>query len=129
MDRQGDAGKALGLHWRDWRAKGMKSLAVGGTDDHVHALISLPSSLSISKAAQLIKGNSSSWIHANFVRASDFEWQRGYGAFSIGASLVSETVSYIGKQREHHRIVSFQEEYRTFLEKHGIAYDSRYVMG
>ena len=70
------------------RENKMKALAIGGVADHVHMLISLPGTLSVSKALQLLKGNSSKWIHETFPKLHSFEWQEGYGAFSIGISAV-----------------------------------------
>ena len=107
----------------------MKALAVGGTDNHVHMLVSLPSTLSISKAAQLLKGGSSKWIHDSFPLHEEFAWQEGYGAFGIGISGVADTVAYIDKQAEHHCTLTFEEEFVRFLEKHGLDYDDRYVLG
>lgn len=103
----------------------MKALAIGGVADHVHALVAIPSSLSVAKSIQLLKGNSSKWIHETFRGQRDFEWQEGYGAFSIGVSGVADTVSYIQDQAEHHRVKSFQEELETFLKKHGMEYTER----
>ena len=107
------------------RENKMKALAVGGVADHVHALISLPSTLSIAKAVQLLKGNSSKWIHETFPMSRDFEWQEGYGAFSIGISGMADTTDYIHNQPEHHRIRSFAEEMTLFLNRHGMEYNER----
>jgi len=109
------------------RANRMKALAIGGTADHLHALLSLPSMMSFAKAVQLIKGGSSKWVHDKFPRFKKFEWQEGYGAFSVSASQAQKTITYIEDQKEHHRRKSFQEEFRALLDKHGIAYDSRYL--
>src|SRR5438094_5731288 len=68
------------------RENGMKALALGGVNDHVHILLSLPATMSVSKAMQLLKGNSSKWIHETFPALRSFAWQEGYGAFSIGVS-------------------------------------------
>lgn len=103
----------------------MKALAIGGTADHVHMLISLPPTLSVAKAVQLLKGNSSKWIHETFPKMRSFEWQEGYGAFSIGASGIGPTTSYIRNQTEHHRTRSFREEFATMLRKHGFDYDEQ----
>jgi len=103
----------------------MKALIVGGVEDHVHLLLSIPSTLSVSKALQLIKGNSSKWIHDTFKEHWDFEWQEGYGAFSIGVSGVDDTIKYIEGQREHHRALTFREELEVFLKKHGMEYVDR----
>ena len=109
------------------RANRMKALAIGGTADHIHALLSLPSMMSFAKAVQLIKGGSSKWIHETFPKYKKFEWQEGYGAFSVSASQSRKTVAYIQNQKEHHRRKTFQEEFRALLDKHGIAYESCYL--
>lgn len=107
----------------------MKALTIGGTENHVHLLISLPSTLSIAKAIQLIKGGSSTWVSATFAEHRDFEWQEGYGAFSVSISHIDQTIAYIKNQKEHHKTRTFQEEYLVFLKKHGIQYDEQYVWG
>ena len=106
-----------------------KALAVGGIEDHIHMLLSLPASISLSKAMQLVKGGSSKWIRDEFPERHDFSWQDGYGAFSIGISQVEETKRNIANQREHHKTRTFQEEYLAFLDKHGVQYDPQYVWG
>ena len=111
------------------RENKIKALAIGGVDDHVHLLLSLPATISVSKAIQLIKGGSSKWVHETFVNCRKFAWQEGYGAFTIGISQVDETIGYIRSQAVHHGKRSFQDEYRQFLHKHKIEYDERYVWG
>ena len=111
------------------RKNDMKAVAVGGTDDHAHALLSLPSTLSVAKAVQLIKGGSSKWVNDAFPAHRGFGWQEGYGASSIGISDVPRTVEYIHNQEDHHRTKTFEEEFVSFLKKHGIEYDERYVWG
>jgi putative transposase len=106
------------------RANKMPALAVGGVADHAHVLLSLPATITISKAIQLLKGNSSKWLHEEFSELRSFSWQEGYGAFTIGMSGVGETKNYITTQAEHHRKKTFQEEFRSFLEKHGLPYDN-----
>jgi REP element-mobilizing transposase RayT len=101
----------------------MKALAIGGAGDHVHILISLPSTLSVAKALQLLKGNSSKWVRQTFPELRSFAWQEGYGAFSIGVSGLDATVSYIRNQATHHRTRSLREEFVTMLRKHGLAYE------
>jgi putative transposase len=105
------------------RENRMKALCVGGVEDHVHILLSLPSTLAISKAVQLLKGNSSKWVHETFPARHGFAWQEGYGAFSIGVSGVDDTIQYIQAQPEHHRTRTFKEEFVAFLKKHGLEYD------
>jgi putative transposase len=93
----------------------MKPLAVGGAADHVYMLIALPAALSVAKAIQLLKGNSSKWIHEAFPKMRSFEWQEGYGAFSIGVSGIETTVAYIRNQTEHHCKRAFREEFLAML--------------
>jgi REP element-mobilizing transposase RayT len=105
--------------------KKMKTLVIGGVADHVHILLSLPATMSMAKAMQLLKGNSSKWIHATFPTLRRFAWQEGYGAFSIGVSAIEETRAYIQNQREHHRTRTFREEVIMFLERHRMTFDER----
>jgi len=105
----------------------MKTLAIGGASDHVHVLLSLAATLSIAKAIQLLKGNSSKWIRETFPKMHSFGWQEGYGAFSISVSGVDATVAYIQNQAEHHRGKSFRDEYVAMLKKHGFAYEESMI--
>ncbi len=109
------------------RENNMKALAIGGVADHAHVLLSLPGTLSVSKAMQLLKGNSSKWLRETFpeLRRQDFAWQEGFGAFSIGISGVEDTIRYIQTQEEHHRKKSFREELAVFLAKHGYEYNAK----
>ncbi len=111
------------------RENDFKALSIGGVADHVHLLLSLPSTLAIAKAVQLIKGGSSKWIHEEFPNLSTFAWQEGYGAFSVSISGVTDTIAYINGQEEHHRSKTFKEEFIQFLNRHGMEYDERYVWG
>ena len=106
----------------------MKVLAIGGIEDQVHLLLSLPSTISLSKAIQLIEGGASKWIHDTFPEHRDFLWQEGYGAFSIGITQLEDTVAYIERQAKHHQRHSYQDEFFAFLRKHGIEYDPRYAL-
>ena len=105
----------------------MKAMAIGGAADHVHILLSLPPTLAISKALQLIKGGSSKWVHSTFPGQRLFGWQIKYGAFSVSVSLLDKIVRYIQDQEEHHRRMTFQEEFVALLKRHNIAYDERYL--
>jgi REP element-mobilizing transposase RayT len=109
------------------RKNGFKLLAGGGTDNHVHLLVSLPATVPLAKAMQLLKGGSSKWM--NDSGANGFAWQEGYGAFSVGVSQLHATITYINSQAEHHHKHGFEEEFLAFLHKHGIAYDIKYVWG
>lgn len=101
----------------------MKALTIGGVADHIHILLSLPSTLTIAKAVQLIKGNSSKWIHEEFPQHSSFGWQEGYGAFSISISGIEDTTAYIANQAEHHRQKTFKDELIAILKKHELDYE------
>ena len=107
----------------------MTALQIGGFDDHIHALVMAPPILAPSQIAQYLKGDSSKWIHETFANLHDFAWQEGYGAFTVSKPNLEAVIGYIQKQREHHQQESFQEEYRKFLQRHGIDYDERYVWG
>jgi putative transposase len=100
----------------------MKALAIGGVNDHVHILVSLSATLSVAKAIQLLRGNSSKWIHETFPKLRLFEWQQGYGAFSVGISGVAATTSYIHGQEAHHRTRTFRDEFKAMLRKHGVVF-------
>ena len=90
--------------------------------EHVHALIDLPTNLSIEECAKLIKGSSSHYINKSRLTKNKFAWARGYGAFSVSESNVAKVVQYIKNQEEHHRVKSFSEEYELFMNKYGIKY-------
>ena len=109
------------------RQNKMKAIAIGGAQDHVHILLSLPPALPIAKAMQLIKGGSSKWIHETFPDQGLFVWQEKYGAFSASFSQLDAITQYIKDQAEHHRKMSFQEEFLALLSKHRIEYDERYL--
>ncbi|HTI98431.1 MAG TPA: transposase [Dongiaceae bacterium] len=106
------------------RENEIKALAIGGVADHVHMLLSLPATLSVSKTLQLLKGNSSKWLRETFpeLRPQGFAWQEGFGAFSIGVSGIEDTIQYIQTQEKHHAKKNFREELETFLKKHGFEY-------
>ena len=111
------------------REQGFKALAIGGVEDHAHVLLSLSATMPVARAIQMVKGASSKWIHDTFPEHRTFAWQEGYGAFSIGVSQVDATIAYIRSQPEHHRRMTFQEEFRMILKKHGIEWDEKYVWG
>jgi putative transposase len=94
--------------------------AIGGTQNHVHLLVRLPSDVSVSQAVQKLKSNSSRWLREN---GSWFGWQKGYGAFSVSASNVDAVSHYIQNQAEHHRRRSFEDEFVALLDKSGIAFN------
>ncbi len=109
------------------KSLGCPAQKVGGVEDHVHVLCLLSRTIEISDLLGKIKANSSRWIKTKGPGYSEFSWQNGYGAFSIGQSQLEAAKEYIANQREHHRGRSFQEEYRALLEKYRVEYDERYV--
>lgn len=109
------------------RAKEMDAVCIGGEDDHTHALISLPATLSIAKGIQLIKGSSSKWLHENYPPLQKFAWQEGYGAFSVGYASLANVREYIEQQAIHHQRHTFKEEFLAFLHKYHIPYDEKYI--
>jgi putative transposase len=102
------------------------ALTINGVSDHVHLLIQLPPSLSMSDAVRTIKANSTRWVHER-TRNKLFAWQAGYGVFSVSRSNVDVVARYIANQEAHHRKRSFQDEYVDFLKRHDVDYDERYI--
>jgi putative transposase len=101
------------------------ALIVGGVADHVHILCQLAKTQSVSVVMEHLKTSSSKWLKTQGIRT--FSWQRGYGAFSVSQSNAAAVVSCIEKQEEHHRTVTFEEEFRLFLKRYRVAFDERYV--
>lgn len=104
-----------------------KALVINGMEEHVHLLVSLPPTISLSNTLRFLKSNSSKWVHEKWPERSSFAWQLGYGAFSVNKSNVPEVTDYICNQEDHHRRISYEEEFLALLRKHNIEYDERYV--
>jgi putative transposase len=104
-----------------------KLLKAGSVADHIHLLIAHPRTIAPSDLIQDLKSSSSKWLKPKSPRLAQFHWQGGYGMFSISPSHRTSLESYIANQAEHHRVVTFQEEYRRLLKKYEIDYDERYV--
>lgn len=96
---------------------------IGGMADHAHLLIQIPPTIILAGAVLTIKTSSSQWL------GESFEWQRGYGAFSVSSSNISAVIRYIRNQEAHHRKMSFEDELIGLLNKHGIPFDPKYVFG
>lgn len=107
--------------------KNAKLLAAGGIADHMHVLASLPATVSLSEIASAMKSNSSRWIHENAPQSKGFDWQAGYGAFSVSKSGEANVKSYIQNQEHHHQQLTFESEFKELLDRHGIAYEDRYL--
>jgi putative transposase len=103
------------------------AMIINGTADHVHILAKLRQDKAISKVIGELKANSSGWISRTFREAAGFEWQEGYGAFTVSESQAPKVRRYIEKQEEHHRSVSFLEEFKVILRAHGLPFDERYL--
>jgi putative transposase len=99
-------------------------LIVNGPADHVHLLLSIPATTSVADILRVLKTNSSRWVHEQFPELRHFAWQAGYGAFTVSGSRLNDVRNYIATQEAHHRKVSFQEEFLTFLKKHGMDFDA-----
>jgi putative transposase len=106
------------------KADGNVPIKIGGFDDHVHILFGISRTVTIAKTVENIKSSSSKWMKT---KQADFAWQLGYGAFSVSYFGTDEAVAYIANQREHHKVDSFQDEFRRLMEEHGILIDERYV--
>ena len=100
---------------------------MGGVADHVHLLVSLFKTLSVSDLMLNIKRDSSKWMNSQAAVVAHFEWQEGYFAFSIGESGVDARKTYIAGQKQHHVHVDFKGEVRTLLRKYAVEWDERYV--
>ena len=110
--------------FKEW---GSPALAIGGVEDHVHALFALSKNHPLSKIVEEVKKGSSKWMKAAGPKNPDFQWQAGYGAFSVSQSNQDAVRRYIEDQEQHHRTMTFQDELRALLRRHGIEFDERYL--
>ena len=99
-------------------------ISAGGTCNHLHLLILLPQTLTLAETMQQIKANTSRWLRTSL---RSFQWQEGYGAFSVSQSQREVVARYIANQAEHHKRQSFEDEFVALLRKSGVVYDPRYV--
>jgi len=111
------------------RAEKGVALAVGGTDNHVHMLTKLDKQSTVADVMRVVKGNASRWVHETFPHLSHFAWQDGYGAFTVSIGGLDQVTRYIQGQEEHHRDETFEQEFETFLKRHGIKSDRRHLWG
>jgi REP element-mobilizing transposase RayT len=100
---------------------------IGGIEDHVHMLLSLPCTICLAKLVELIKKDSSKWLKTKSPSFQFFAWQNGYGAFSVSASNIEVVRKYILEQEMHHKKTKFQEEFLMFLKKTNISFDEKYL--
>lgn len=120
LDLKADLFAYMGGIVRELRATAQ---GINGMEDHVHMLLKLPPDLSISDCMRVVKTNSSRWVRQKFGR--EFGWQTGFAAFSVSGSKAAEVGRYIRDQERHHRRMTYEQELRALLEKHGIQYDPR----
>ncbi|CAC9972547.1 IS200/IS605 family transposase [Flavobacterium panici] len=104
---------------------GCKTIIVNGTEDHVHCLLALKPTISVSDLMKAVKGKSSKYINDHLLTKCKFEWQEGYGVFSYSKSHIDAVYKYIENQEEHHKKQNFKEEYSSFLNKHNAKFDER----
>jgi putative transposase len=104
-----------------------KPVLINGPKDHVHLLFVLPTTLSLAGFMEKLKANSSKWANERWQRRA-FAWQTGYTAFSVSQSKLGEVKSYISRQEEHHRRLTYQEEVAALVKKHGVEFDPRFVV-
>jgi REP element-mobilizing transposase RayT len=103
------------------------SLELNGAEDHIHLLTKLRPDRALSDVLRDLKANATGWLHDVFPSLKNFSWQRGYGAFTVSQSNVADVRQYIAGQKEHHRKLSFRDEFIRFLRANGIEYDERYL--
>ena len=109
------------------KGEGGVCLEIGGTDDHVHLLIKLKPTSSVSDVLKMVKGKSTKWINDQNMLSQTFAWQAGYGAFSVSVSEAVNVARYVRGQEKHHRDFSFQDELLQLLGKHDVEFDQRYL--
>lgn len=105
--------------------KKCKLLCAGGTENHIHLLTSIGREIDVATFSNVIKSNSSHWLRGQI--GDTFHWQDGYGAFSVGASNLGAVKKYLLNQKEHHRVVTFEEEFEWFLKEYGIEWDPKWL--
>lgn len=103
------------------------AVLINSMPDHVHVLFNMGRTVSLAQVVEDVKKSSSRWMKTQGSGFTKFSWQAGYGAFSVSESNTPKVANYIRNQEEHHRVKSFQDEYREFLVKHQVAFDERYV--
>ncbi len=102
-------------------------MEIGGVADHIHMLAFLSATLPVADVIRDIKANSSRWMNEQLSNRLLFEWQKGYGAFTVSYSQIERVRCYIQQQEAHHRNRSFEQEYMEILTRHGIAYRREYL--
>jgi len=107
--------------------QGHKLYVINGMPDHVHSIISMSPKQAPSDLMYHVKRSSSLWINENRFVAGKFSWQEGFGGFSLGSAQLTEKINYVNQQKEHHKVSTFQEEYKLFLEENDIVFEEKYL--
>ncbi len=131
-----DRNSAISKTWKDELYKyicgivnnsNQKVYAINGVSNHIHILISIKPNCLLSDLVRDIKASSSKWVNTKSFVKGKFQWQEGFGSFSVSQSQLDKVIAYIDNQEEHHRKLPFKEEYLGFLKSYNIEYDEKYV--
>jgi putative transposase len=124
---------------KDWREQifgyigqilnnmGHKTIIINGVEDHIHVLYGMKPTHSVSDTMRDIKSNSSKWLNESGLLRAKFNWQDGYGAFSLGKSQLNHAYKYIQNQEIHHSKLPFREEFKALLEKYEVEFEDQYI--
>jgi len=107
--------------------QGHKLYVINGMPDHVHSIISMSPKQAPSDLMYHVKRSSSLWINENQFVAGKFSWQDGFGGFTLGCAQLTEKINYVNQQKEHHKVSTFKEEYKLFLEENNIVFEEKYL--
>lgn len=110
-----------------FKTAGCKPIQIGGMPDHIHALVGIPPKCAVSVVVRDIKICSCKWAQQNYPGAKNFAWQEGFGSFTVSASQIDAVQKYILNQEEHHKVRSYQDEFKRFLELYGVNFDEKYL--
>ncbi|MBN1943141.1 MAG: IS200/IS605 family transposase [Phycisphaerae bacterium] len=111
------------------RELGGRMIEAGGAEDHLHVMTILPPTVAVANVIRDVKSGTSGWVHQTFPQHQDFHWQDGYAAFTVSHSAIPKVLKYIRGQQDHHRKMTFEEELRALLKRHGIVFDERFING
>ena len=109
------------------KTNGHKTIAINNMPDHLHLFVGLNPAQSVAETMRVIKGDSSEWINKEHLTTRKFQWQEGYGAFSYSRSQIDVVAKYVMNQQNHHKKISFLEEYKMMLKKFEVDFDERYI--
>lgn len=109
------------------KANGSLPIKINGTPNHIHILSTMSKNIALAKFVEEIKRNSSLWIKTKGERYQEFARQGGYAGYSVSQSAIEKVARYIDNQKEHHKTISYQDEYRKFLDEYGVDYDENYL--